>query len=374
VISHAIVRRWEEFWSLGPEWTALLAELEDYNPFQTVTWLHSWAVHHRSAEPHVLVLRDGSDLVAAAPLVRSRALWTTLRPMASRSSDLNHPVVRPGYEAILDQAICELVLKEPVDFIDWPGLSSERVEAFAVDREFNVVPSGTHLARTLDKDPDAWLGSLGKSLRRDIQRQDRLGARIEWSTQETVETDLHCFLALHRRRWRAKGLPGAFVGRRARTFFDACQRLQRSGNLWLATLFYHERVAGSLVAFRTPKTVWFYQCGFDPVENSHSPGTALIAAATRRAILEGVHAFDFLRGDEAYKRRWMPDQTQVAQRLLRFTDGPRGFLAKSWVQLASQIEDRVRSKVEGTSRVSGGLLVADKSPIEGVGPRQTDFR
>ncbi len=46
-----------------------------------------------------------------------------------------------------------------------------------------------------------------------------------------------------------------------------------------------------------------YQCGRDPEEDAHRVGRILQSVALRDNCQQGLVAFDFLRGDEEYKRQ-----------------------------------------------------------------------
>ena len=84
----------------------------------------------------------------------------------------------------------------------------------------------------------------------------------------------------------------------------------------------------------------------------------LIADAIRRAIDTGLTRFDFLRGDEPYKRRWKP---QHELRNLRFViprHGPASRAAASWNIFGAGIEQRIRARLEGHA-------VTSKNPRRG---------
>ena len=69
------------------------------------------------------------------------------------------------------------------------------------------------------------------------------------------------------------------------------------------------------------RTTYYYQAGFDPNNGSISPGTFLVAHTIRKAIEEGSKHFDFMRGDEPYKRRWKPQHVHRNLRLIASANG-----------------------------------------------------
>jgi CelD/BcsL family acetyltransferase involved in cellulose biosynthesis len=55
---------------------------------------------------------------------------------------------------------------------------------------------------------------------------------------------------------------------------------------------------------RPRRKFYCYLTGFDPVWNSLSPGTLVLAALLDQAAEEKAAAVDFLRGQERYKEFW----------------------------------------------------------------------
>ena len=55
---------------------------------------------------------------------------------------------------------------------------------------------------------------------------------------------------------------------------------------------------------RSGDSVAFYKTGYDKDWSKYGPGRRIMARAIKGAIDEGATEFDFLRGDEPYKREW----------------------------------------------------------------------
>ena len=114
----------------------------------------------------------------------------------------------------------------------------------------------------------------------------------------------------------------------------------------------HDELAEDLGGANKPRpATYFYQSGFDPAYSKLSPGTVMIAHAIRRAIEGGYTTFDFLRGDEAYKRRWKPTKELASgSALLPIT--PIGWAQASFLQIAGKVEASARARFEGKSILS----------------------
>jgi CelD/BcsL family acetyltransferase involved in cellulose biosynthesis len=200
---------------------------------------------------------------------------------------------------------------------------------------------------------EEYVQGLSKSLRYDVRKSLRDPTlNIRFATEETVARDLDTFFTLHQQRWTKRGLPGAFFAKTKRFHHTFAPAAVKQGLVWL-TLLDHipegktTRTIGAVYALSHGKTVHFYQSGFDPEAKALSPGTALVAAIIRRAIEEGKTTFDFLRGDEPYKRRWKPQRIVHGERWVLHDRSPRGLLAYQSVKIASSVEQRLKDRFEG---------------------------
>jgi CelD/BcsL family acetyltransferase involved in cellulose biosynthesis len=131
----------------------------------------------------------------------------------------------------------------------------------------------------------------------------RQGWKLEWLPGASAGERFEALVGLHRERWRKRGLPGVFWGQRLafhRRF------LSREGHGALLCAVREGEVGGVLYLLRTRDRWAYYQAGIRSGPGL-SLGTFLIDGAIRIAREEGARWFDFLRGEEPYKRRWAPD-------------------------------------------------------------------
>ena len=327
---------------LRAEWDELLLDAPTATPFQTPEWqIAWWNLYRTGRQARAIEVREGRDLVGLYPLTLGAGPWRTLRAMGTGPSDYLHPIVRAGFD--LDAMIGDaLRAMRGVDLIDLHGLREDApLAAMATDDQARCL--------VLDLPPtyDAFLASLGKSLRFDCRRLDKAPFKDGKATVETNPEDgLDILFDLHRARWRAKRLPGAFVGRLVpfqRAWFASALS---KGYLRLSVLRLEGQPIGALYAMALGQGVYYYQAGFAPTEGAISPGTLLVAYTVRQAIDEGRTRFDFLRGDEGYKRRWKP-QRVFADRRAVVPLNARGRLGAAWIRRAAKIEAKVRARLEG---------------------------
>ena len=294
----------------------------------------------------------GDDLVGWWPFVRSQAAcWSVLRPMGCGPSDYLHPLTRdccPAVANAMRSALDEQQLASIVDLHQLrPDLAGE-----LVDGNFgHAISQTTCLVLDLRTGYDDYVRSLSKSLRYDVRRLDKPPfssgeASIVSSTPETVQRDLDVLFDLHARRWRRRWQPGAFTARHQAFHREWANLAAASGRLRLSTLLLGGQPVGAIYCMSLGGSTYYYQAGVDPAHRSISPGTLLIASAVKNAVEEEHTRFDFLRGDEAYKRRWNP-QTEYTN--FRIVMAPRGFggsVAARWQVIGNRIEVGIRARLE----------------------------
>lgn len=347
-------------------WKELVSQSDSATPFQSWEWQSTWwATYSGRKRPCVFAAYEGKDLVGLYPASISRGPWRTLRAIGSGASDYLHPLARSGYEQTVTEAFTEEMLHLPdVDLIDLHQVRETNPLARTLQARFSndALPlkmraQATCLVLDLPASFDQYLQTLNKSLRYDVRKLDKDlftsgRARIEEVTAAELDRGLDVFFETHRRRWRKRGLPGAFVGRSEKFHRQWARQALQNGWLWLSVLSLDGNPVGTIYALNLADRCYYYQAGFDPSASSISPGTLLVGYTIRRALSEGAKQFDFLRGDEPYKRRWKP---QHEIRNLRFIAPAKGILGKlghAWNDAGFNLESRVRARLEGGSLFS----------------------
>lgn len=335
------------------DWQELAENAPTATPFQTWEWQSTWLRHYRRTKrPLLVAVHEGSDLVGLMPLTRSIGTWRTVRAMGSVASDYLHPVARDGYESsVAGEVSAFLETSAKADLVD---LHQIRETQPLVDRAPSKarVEQATCLLLDLPKSYDEYLATLSKSLRYDVRKLEKNlftsgRARVEQVTEDEIGSGLDILFEQHKMRWRKRGLPGAFIGRAQRFHHDWGKQAIRKGWLWLSILRLDDEPIGAIYAMRMGSTCYYYQAGFDPSKGSISPGTLLVAATIKRAIEEGLEHFDFLRGDEPYKRRWKPQHELKNYRLIYPRNAVLGAMGASWNEAGSKVEAKIRARLEG---------------------------
>jgi len=193
---------------------------------------------------------------------------------------------------------------------------------------------------------EAYLSSVSANRRQVLRRRERnlerdhVVALTDYDSDRFVDGWRH-LVALHEQRW-ATGGGGTFSDPRVERLHRAfAEELARRGQLWLTTLDLDGAPAAAWYGFADRETVYFYQSGRDTRWEDKSVGVALMVKMIRRAIERGYRRFDFLRGNEAYKREWTISEA-VTQELVAFRPGWRGRWLRG-LDWAGRVRARLRA-------------------------------
>ena len=203
--------------------------------------------------------------------------------------------------------------------------------------------------------PDTWddyLATLSPSRRQQIRRKERKLVRERAASftdypPADVDEGWRRLVALHAQRWKG---PGAFTDPRVLPMLQAFRdELSDTDDFWLSTLDLDSTPTAAWCGFAWGDTVYFYQGGRDPRWDTESVGLVLMARMIRRAIERGYRRFDFMRGDEGYKRIWTSTARSTYQFVI-FRKGWRGagLRAMDWARRA-RLRLRARHAVTTTA-------------------------
>jgi CelD/BcsL family acetyltransferase involved in cellulose biosynthesis len=339
---------------LSTQWDELCRASPYATPFQSREWLQLWTEHFASGNRlRTILVRDGNDLLAAYPLVTSMSPWRALRPAGVGPSDYLGPLIIENRQCVLDSiqdALGDLSKTHLVDLHQIPG-----------DHPFSptlsnatVIEQARCLVLDLPTRFEDYVAGLSKSLRYDVRRLEgkalkERGATIEWATADAIREFGDQFFELHKARWKSRGLPGAFFGKNEQFQRAWMAEGIQSGKVIMNRLVCDGQSVGSVYAMKQGTTCYFYQAGMDPAAASLSPGTILVSKMIEHAIELGCTTFDFMRGDEPYKRRWKPNRERINSRILIAPQTVLGRTGMWWNNTAWRVELKVRERLEGKS-------------------------
>jgi hypothetical protein len=355
--------------ALGPAvWDAVFVGAESPAPFMSWAWHRAWAdwaAPEDVAASEVLLLLDPDGAVQALlpvlvrPVPFHRIRVPTLTWAIGDLGCPDHLDVLAAPETDLEPLVP--VLEE----LPWQVLILSNVAEHAVNagRLCESIASRGYVLRRragwgcpyvdLPEDWDRYLGTLTPTHRQRLRRKDRNLRRhhavaiTDYDSDRLNEGWSH-LVSLHERRWVGAG-----------AFQDRCvERLHRQfaaelagrRELWLATLDLDGQPAAAWYGFACRDTVYFYQSGRDPRWDRESVGLVLMGAMIRRAIERGYRRFDFLRGEDRYKREWTESQ-RTTQEIVIFRPGWRGCGLRA-LDAAAELRARLRARVGRGARVA----------------------
>lgn len=307
-------------------------------PFRRWEWVETWWRHYsrnESGQPRrqfqlflLAVRSDDGKLLGIAPWYRlagrSGALAVHFLGDGEVCSDYLSVLCAPGQEEAVAAALANWLSAQPAEESHrWDRLELSGIDAtdVAVGRllEFlqahgNVVhhcPKFNGWRVALPATWDEYLMILSKPHRNRLRRAYRNyfeSGRVMVRHAQTPEEIAQAFailIQLHQGRWKFRGQPGCFASRTFEAFHrEASARLMGLGRAAVNWLELDGRPLAAEYQLIGDGMTFAYQSGIDTGRLDDKPGHLANMASLRRAIEQGQHSYDFLRGDEPYKAHW----------------------------------------------------------------------
>ncbi len=313
----------DSFLQLQPEWDELCATAGATSCFLSHAWFRCcWQAKTEAVRPVVVIAREGSRLVGAAPFFINTASWRIFPVriaalMQNQDAPFADVVLAPDgageiLRAIIDH-VRHLSKSHVVSFNKIPP--SSPTHALLVNSGSGVphirAAGGCSPVLRLDGDWSGfWTGQsqrFKKTVRNIANRVERLGRVTveELSRTATAEECMQVFASVAARSWKAQ-LPVS-LGRNsgiARFFEGLTSELHACGRLLLWVL----RVDGMPIAteyhVHDGETVYALRSDFDDHYREASPGAYLNDQIVRAYFEAKVRTYDMGPGDNEYKLRW----------------------------------------------------------------------
>jgi predicted N-acyltransferase len=365
----------EQLEPLAADWDRLARQV----PFRSWPWLSCWWRHYgepladkgRRVLLYVLVVYDRGQPVGIAPWYRENCpcQGRVLRflGLGEICSEYLSVLCLPEMEERVAEALAQWLTAVPRsggpasdpddqwDLLELSGVDVQDAPVLRLAEELELRRNLVH--RSVGWNcwqvalPGSWeefLAKLSKNHRKQLRRRQRtiLDGRRDVVHRVQGIADLpraqEILVDLHQRRRRSLGGQGCFTSRRFTAFHhDVMPEMLRAGQLRLAWLEVDGRPVVAEYQLTGDRVVYAYQSGINPDALDLAPGSLGHLLMFRRAIDGGYRAFDFLRGDELYKRHWrararptwhvrvVPDQASAR---LRHRVWLAGSNVKQWIK------------------------------------------
>jgi CelD/BcsL family acetyltransferase involved in cellulose biosynthesis len=302
---------------VGPlvlEWEDL-AERTRVDPFRMPGWIVAWheAFGRGTLEP--LTVRRGQELVGMLPMVRHGS-------RLSSPTNWHTPVFGAVSASVseLEQLAEALFSDRPhavlLSFVDRADPLRDAVLHAANRARYRTLESTVLRSPYLPLEGDwesCWNG-LGSKRRNTLKRRRR---RLEERGRVTLRIveggdELSPLLgeALRTEAMGWKGRRGSAIISRPETetfYRRVAAWASERGTMRLALLLVDERLAAFDFALETASSHYLLKTGFDPELRTGAPGLILRAMMIERAYSLGLERYEFLGGEDEYKRDWTAD-------------------------------------------------------------------
>lgn len=310
-ITACILTSISELEAISAEWRELFNRCHT-TVFQSPDWQLPWIKVFKPARLRVVELRDRGRLRGLAPLlIYPRGAERVLAFAGGGVSDYLDVLIQPGCESQSVSNIVEAITSDDgwtvLDLTDLPAHSAlleiPQLKSYASEHDCT---SALSLPASEDELPHLFSKRQRANLRNAQSRlRDAGHSYIEVATGDNFPEFLADLCNLHSSRWNTRGQAGVLDDQKIREFHRiSSDLLLRQNMLHLERLRLGDRTLAVIYSLFDRDTAFCYLQGFDPDYGRFSPGTQLMFSVMKNAIHQRIGRFDFLRGQETYKRHW----------------------------------------------------------------------
>ena len=320
----------EEIKSHRQEWDRLAGSF----PFYRWAWMGNWfECLANNGKPIVLVGVEDGRWIGIAPfwiddsgsLARKLRFWGDGKACTDYANLFAEPdFVEPFTLAVVDWLSdeCAYGKLQDIDVIELDGVMPEsNLLLNALDAsEFNSHARRiegcwvTDLAPTWDEFSAGFGSSMRRKSRKATKRVSSETCEIKSSNDDNFESLWADFVELHQKRRQMLGEEGCFADPVFETFLRLSSReLFSEGRGELVLIYVDDKPLTTMLLFNDGHTNYMYQSGADSSRMKLEPGYQISQVSMQKSIEQGLKHFDFLRGDEPYKARWLARQVPLSK-------------------------------------------------------------
>ena len=304
----------EEFKDYQHDWSSLLEEKQNTNPFIEFPWIYEWWKHigqEKSVE--IIAVEDNSRFIAFLPLVIQKKwfgdCYTFVAFGDANYMDiiaLNHQL-EIVIEFIFDQIMSE---KKNVVFHFHGLLESSKTSAF-LEAYLQIRNSNYSIHRVITPYIDLQKIKLSEyidkrqKLHRLSRREKRLRASGQIEMLQSDDSEIDSIFMIHNKQWKKKNDTSGFTNKKKKDLFQSLININ-TGPLKtkIDSLYLNDKMIAFSYGFVCRGRYLSYMLGYDDNFEVFSPGRIL----EKETILKYKHAnlekFDLSIGYEPYKFDW----------------------------------------------------------------------
>ena len=200
-------------------------------------------------------------------------------------------------------------------------LNHLRSSGFRISRELQNICPYFDLPETFDELMERYSANMRKIIRRSLKRGQDTFRFTDHKSIGGIETVFAEARRLHNLSREQKSEIGSFDRAGYVDFHHELVRcLGDTDQVYFRFLLAGDRPVAFRYGFLVDGIYYDYQTGYDPAYAHGRPGFVILAMVVRDLISRGAKQFDFLRGDEDYKRHWA-DKEHKTYRYFIFPPG-----------------------------------------------------
>jgi CelD/BcsL family acetyltransferase involved in cellulose biosynthesis len=346
-----VYRNWEEVddSKFLNRWMDLLQSATDANVFAHPALIRTWTDIYRKQRDisPLYCIAESDNATIFLPLVMWRRNWKnafirSITPSGYSDYDYHDPLIVGDLSTemmqLFWQSLFDAAKNGVLGSFDTAEFSGIRITGKQCGWKQSDNCHYADLRRY--EDFEQMLSSLSKNLRKDIKKRKRqlnnLG-KITFHVYENSELnqvleDFPVFMREHGKKW-----PGAY---KAPGFHESLlKNAFHEGLVHYSQLRIDDRPISWELGFRYRDKAYSYMPVYLDYYRKYSPGKIHLSYLLEDGIKKGIGIFDFMRGDESYKKEWTSDQFS----LYRYDMAGRG-LSSLMRNSAQGVLTRIKNK------------------------------
>ena len=322
-----IIRNIEDLENLKNEWNVLLQASQNNNVFLTYDWIYLWVKYFVNSKKRrnrlfiVCIYDENGKIEAIAPFFIKKffVFFNVLMFISYDFSDYLDIIIdkQTNQENIVTNIFNTIKESNIANIIFLKQISESLLEIINKNKQLKYFikykESGDSYYINLPDGIDEYMKQFNSKQRYNILSRIEKAKKnsIKYINSENIDFPLldlfiDKFFKLHQKRWNEKGHGGVFQNSKIKSFFkEVFVSLFKNNILALSFLKYNNEFISAAVCFDYDGKRQVYLPGFDTKYSNLYPGIVLTYYNINEAIGKKYLEFDFLKGDEDYKKRFL---------------------------------------------------------------------
>jgi len=355
---------------LGPQWNALVDQMERAEIFYTYEWAQAASrAFHASVTPLLFLAYEGEALAGVAALATDssqRKAFFLTGTTADYCDFISHPDQRPEFLHLVLHELQRLRMPMLVAAnLPADSATSDTLTHAAAECEYHLFSRPAYdcaqvvFRSSVEREAIKQAISADKRLRYCLKNLSKHGPLTidHLKSWEDVRSALPGFFEMHIARFHSAGRSSNLIHPGRQTFLRELARLlSQKGQMVLTRLSVGDRPIAWNYGFQFAGSWFYYQPTFDVAWQRYSPGVCLLAKIVESACDDpGIRVVDLGLGAEGYKERFTTSVRQTLHvtvtnsALRRFREAAR-YNAASVIKSSPFVENCVRHVLGRVSR------------------------